>query len=68
MTEVIFTLSHRIEVNALYTSTDNFGFLGLIFAKKFLQNRKIVTLTKSVQVVSCNMIYSFSSSLARVIL
>ena len=40
MSEVVYFLSHRIEVNALYTSTEKFVFLGLIFAKKLLSKRK----------------------------
>ena len=40
MSEVVYFLSHRIEVNALYTSTEKFAFLGLIFAKKIAFKKK----------------------------
>ena len=53
--EVIYSLSHRIEDNALYTSTEKFAFLGWFFAKKLLQKRKIGTLTKVSYEFSCNM-------------
>ena len=56
MSEVICHPSHRIEVNALYTSTEKFAFLGLIFAKKLLSKRKNGIFTKINHIFSCNVI------------
>ena len=56
MSEVVYFLSHRIEVNALYTSTEKFVFLGLIFAKKLLSKRKNGIFTKINHIISCNVI------------